>query len=72
MREQNSPAQFIPYNLPPQPTQQSNDEDEYRQFISLMRIIRPPPMSFISISPTISFVRLIRLSGEEPQGNPVD
>lgn len=72
MREQNSPAQFIPYNLPPQTTQQNTQEQGSDSMVTFMRVIGPQSMSFFSISPTFSFVRIIRLGGEEQQGASVD
>ena len=71
MKEQNSPAQFIPYNLPPQPIQTPTNDDDSTQMVSLMRIVRHPAL-FFSITPNFSFVRIIRLVGEEEQGTSVD
>lgn len=72
MRDQNSPAQFIPFNVPPQQTQETQEEPQDQAVFTFYTIVRPQPILFMPLLPTISFLRIIGRSGEEEQRTPVD
>lgn len=75
IRDENNPAQYIPFSLPahpasrPQPQAETSEGQERNlitiTFVSPMALMMPPflPMSFI---------RILNLAGEEGQNSPVD
>lgn len=75
MRDENNPAQYIPFtvpaqpNSPPQAQEQPNDSQERR--IITITFIRPVPLMMPPFLP-MSFIRLLNLAGEEEQSSPVD
>lgn len=80
MRNQNSPAHYIPFTVPAQPQvpqpqqpiQEQADGQEERTVITIS-LIRPMPLilpAFFPMAP-ISFIRFINLGGEENQSTPV-
>jgi hypothetical protein len=72
MRDENNPAQYIPFTVPthPHPQPEANEEQESR-FVTIT-VMRPMPFIISPfLSMPISFVRVFNLAAED-QGTPVD
>lgn len=71
MQNQNSsPAQYIPFTVPQQPTQPMEEEPNLQEFIfeRMMQVLRPQRVVFtFPIMPTLSIIRIIGNGSEENQ-----
>ena len=74
MRDENNPAQYIPFTVPtqPHPHPQAETSEEQERNVVTITVIRPMPFIMSPfLSMPISFLRVLNFA-QEDQGNPVD